>query len=315
MNIKLKLILLIGITCIINGCSSETQKPLKIASNSWIGYESLYVIEELDLMENKIQVTRKNNATEVMALFENGEVDAAGLTLDEAMTVLSRSKRDFVFASIMDISSGADQLLANKGISKISDLKGKRIAVEMTALGRLILNSALTDANLTTDDIYVLNETVDKHSELLSKGEIDAAISFPPFTEELKMLGMKKLYDSSQMQRAPIIDLLIVGKDVLDEKRGALTELVQKIYRINELLIKQEPQVFKIVGKNLGIPPEKQLSMTEGVELVTPNMNSIYINRYKLEATMIILEEVMLKNKLLDKAVSDKISPDMFVRF
>ena len=311
----IKLFTFLSLSVILTSCNlGDKNEPLLISSNTWIGYESLYITEKLDLMKGGIKVIRKQNATDVMALFEQGEVDVAGLTLDEAMIVMSHGT-PLYFASVMDISNGADQLRVTPEIQSLKDLKGKNIGVEMTALGQLVLASVLTDAALTQNDITIVNSTVDQHLALIKDGSIDAAITFPPFSDGLSELGLSKLYDSTQMQRSPIIDVLVISENALKNKKEKIEELVNHLYTVNKMLVDKDPIAIKIAGENLGIPEDMRMNMTEGVELVSKGLNTTYISRYKLEATMLTLEDVMLQNQLLDKAISDQITPNMFVRF
>ena len=85
MKLSIKPLYALLLLIFLSGCTQNKQ-PLKIATNTWIGYEPLYVIEQLNLTDSPIKLTRKQNATDVMKLFESGEVDMACLTLDEAMT-------------------------------------------------------------------------------------------------------------------------------------------------------------------------------------------------------------------------------------
>jgi len=296
----------------LSGCFFQT-KPLTISTNTWIGYEPLYVIEQLQLIDEPLTLLRKKNATDVMSAFEKGEADVACLTLDEAMMLLAKGV-DLYFISVMDISDGADQLLVNKEITKLGQLKNKSIGVETTALGRLILSNVLQEANLLASDVNIVNSTVDKHHDMFLKGAIDAAITFPPFSESLIKKGMHKLYDSSQMKKAPIIDVMVATKEAIELKKDALVKLLESLYEVNKRILEQDRNVIEIIGKNLNIEASQWPYLTDGVKLVTPEVNDIYINRYKLEATMIILEEVMLKNQLLQAPMSENINIEMFIR-
>ncbi|GHF97037.1 ABC transporter substrate-binding protein [Thalassotalea marina] len=306
-----KTLLLIS-ALLLMSCSDKT-RPLKIGTNNWIGYESLYVIDKLNMLDEPLTLIRQSNATDVMSLFEQGKIDVACLTLDEAMILIEKGV-ELHFVSVMDVSNGADQVLASEQVESITQLKDKRIGVETTALGRLVLSSLLDHANLTLEDVEIVNSTVDKHFEMVQKNEIDAAVTFPPFSDHMLNQGMHKLFDSSQMDDAPIIDVMVVNRYAKDSRKETLSQLINSLYKVNNRLLNKDPEVLKIVGTNLNLPPAEWPEMTTGVQLANKELNNTYINRYKLEATMLILDEVMLNNGLLNQSITEKVDTSMFVR-
>lgn len=298
---------------VLLGCSKEL-KPFRVASNIWIGYEPLYAAEHFKLTEQPLELYKKNNATEVMEMYEQGLLDAACLTLDEAMLLIEKGV-NVNFAAVLDISNGADQFVALDGINKLSEIKGKKIGVETTALGRLMLNGVLAEANLTINDVIVVDATVDEHYELMANGQIDAAVTFPPFSKKLKELSVNTLYNSSQMKAAPIVDVLVVTDEAKQYKYEQIGSLISAITKVNQKIENKDSEILAFIGKNLGVAENEWHAMTNGVRLMESELNLNYLHRYKLEATMLILEEVMLKNKMLNSSIKGQIKPDMFMRF
>lgn len=296
----------------LTGCQKAAE-PLKIASNIWIGYEPIYAAQALNLTAVPLELHKKASATEVMAMFEQGLVDAACLTLDEAMLLIEKGV-ELSFAAVLDISDGADQLVANTEITELAMLKGKKIAVETTALGMLLLNGVLEAADLSQQDVQIVSSTVDQHYQLMKNQEVDAAITFPPFSEKLKELSAKTLYDSSQMKNAPIVDVLVINNKVKEYKYQQVSALINSVYKVNQQIKEQHPTVIEYLGTSLDIPKADWHSLTDGVLLMDKSINQDYLYRYKLEATMLILNDVMLKNAMLKTGIKNKISPDMFLR-
>ena len=294
---------------------SCTQAPqsLKIASNTWIGYEPIYAAKELTLTDVPLELHRKANATDVMDMFEKKQVDAACLTLDEAILLIEKGVPTY-FAAILDISNGADQLVVQPNIKMLSDLKGKKIAVETTAVGMLLLHGVLAKAQLLSTDISIVTSTVDQHYGLMKNNEVSAAITFPPFSDRLKSLDATTLYDSSQMKKAPIIDVLVVSEDAYKNKKPQLKKLLKAIYLATDLLESKDEKIVEFIGKNLMLEQSSWSTMTDGVDLTNEQLNNTYIHRYKLEATMRILDDVMLSNNMIKNSIKDKITSDMFLR-
>lgn len=299
----------------LSACSQPaSQTPLRIGTNSWIGYEPLYLAQHLKLMpEQPLTLQRMNNATEVRAAFERGELDAAGLTLDEAMHLLEKDV-PFRVATLLNISDGADKLLARPEIHSIQDLKGKAVAFENTAVGALLLSSALASVGMSLDDIKLVPATADQHYDLYLTGQIDALVTFAPHATRLTRRGAKLLFDSTQMGDARIVDVLIVTPHVAEQRKAELDRLLKSAQTAMDLLVKQNAEAIAFAGTNLKLPPSEWPGLLDGIALGNARFHHDYLKGGKLETTMLELDAVMTRNGLLTHSVRDKIGPHLFVQ-
>ncbi len=311
-NLAKRTFIIFTLLLLLFACNPASEQ-LKIVSNTWIGYEPIYAAKALEISQTPMQLYRTANATETMDMFENKQADVACLTLDEAMLLIEKGV-PLYFAAILDISNGADQLVSQQNIKTLADLKGKKIAVETTAVGMLLLNGALEKAQLSLNDVSIVASTVDQHHQLMKNHEVSAAISFPPFSNMLTSLNVHTLYDSSEMKKAPIIDVLVVSEHAYKNKKSQLKLLLKAIYQATDLLAKHDSQIIEVIGNNLMLEPSKWSTMTDGVQFTSERLNNIYIHRYKLEATMRILDDVMLENGMLKSSIKEKITSEMFFR-
>lgn len=70
----------------IIGCEPRLHNILKVGTNLWPGYESLYLAQNLGFFDNKaIKLIEMPSATEVAHAFRNKTLDIAALTLDESL--------------------------------------------------------------------------------------------------------------------------------------------------------------------------------------------------------------------------------------
>ncbi|MBL6973326.1 MAG: ABC transporter substrate-binding protein, partial [Sulfurimonas sp.] len=133
------LIVFVSILFLMSGCGNNPdEKVFKVGTNIWPGYEALYLAKEEQLYSENIQVNTYDSATIVLSKFRKKEIDAAALTLDEVILLQDQGYNPIVIA-VLDISNGADVLIAKKSIKSLSDLKNKSIGVENTALGSYVL--------------------------------------------------------------------------------------------------------------------------------------------------------------------------------
>lgn len=219
---------------------------MHVAIHPWIGYETLYLAEEFGWLPENVSLTKTQNATQSIQALKDKRVGAAALTLDEV--ILARSIGvPLTVVMVFDISAGADVLMASDDINAISELKGKRIGVEETALGSLVLASALKAAGLSKSDVEVINVTADNAVALWEKGTLDAVITYEPSSSKLERLGAKRIFDSRDMPDT-IFDVLAIRSDLVSS--GGISELVAAHFKaLEQLRINREDTIYRIAGR------------------------------------------------------------------
>src|SRR5690606_32796058 len=71
------------------GCHAPPQPPLALGMNARLGFDPLALARERGLLDaERVKVVELASATEVQRAFNNGLLDAAALTLDEALRLV-----------------------------------------------------------------------------------------------------------------------------------------------------------------------------------------------------------------------------------
>ena len=110
------------------GCSDQTD-TLRIGANRWLGYGPLYLADDLHWMTpSGYRLVEYPHTTGVLRGYRNGLLDAALLTLDEAL-ILQSSGQPVQILLVADVSAGADVLFANAHIQQLAQLRGQRIGL------------------------------------------------------------------------------------------------------------------------------------------------------------------------------------------
>lgn len=285
------------------GCAEEPKKPLRVGTNLWPGYETLYLARDLGFFEGSpIRLVELSSATDVIHAFRNGLLEVAALTLDETLTLL-QTETDLRIFLIMDISSGADALLARAStVSKLSDLKDSRIAVENSAVGATMLIRALERANLSVDEIEIVPATVDRHVELYDAGKVDAVVTFDPVRTQLISKGAKVLFDSREIP-GQIVDVLVTRKSLLEGRTEVLQQLVNGQFKSLEFLRNHPKETAKKLAPRLAITPDELTNSFKGMVLpgLTANQALIKGSSPLLRQTARELISMMIERGLLFK--------------
>ncbi|MAD90352.1 MAG: hypothetical protein CMK64_11665 [Pseudoalteromonas sp.] len=202
--------LLITICLFLISCTEHTQAPLRIGTNTWPGYEPLYVTQKKSSeFLNKIKFIEYRNASQVLNGIINNSIDVAAVTLDEAVKIKALGY-DIQVVWVIDESYGADALISMNS-ETIEALKGKKIGVETSALGAYFLRRFLENKQLEKNDFEIVNLEVNRHLDAIKQGTVDAVLTFDPVKSKLLESGATNLFDSTQIP-GEIIDVLIVNR-------------------------------------------------------------------------------------------------------
>jgi NitT/TauT family transport system substrate-binding protein len=199
------------------GCVEAPQPALRVGVNPWVGYDPLVLAGERHLFDPaRIRVVELSSNTESQRALRNGLLDGAALTLDEALRLADAGMALKIIA-VLDVSHGADAVLARPGIRAPADLKGKTIALEQTALGALMLDRLLRAGGLSRDDVRLIQVEAAQHGSFLAGGRAEAAITFEPMQSWLVARGFPVIFDSRAMP-GEIVDVLVARADVLEPR-------------------------------------------------------------------------------------------------
>jgi NitT/TauT family transport system substrate-binding protein len=192
----------------------------RIGSNRWLGYAPLYLADDQGLTgPANLRLVEYPTATGVLRGFRNGLLDAAMLTLDEALILQDGSRElDLEILLITNVSAGADALYARAPIGRLRDLAGQRIGVENTALGAFFLSRLRDLAPLRLDELSIVSLPVHEHVSAFRDGRIDAVISFASEGPALEALGARRIFDSREL-RNEIVDVMVIDRRRVDAQR------------------------------------------------------------------------------------------------
>lgn len=197
-----------------------------LAVNIWPTTESLIVARETGLLpREKINFVEMSWSSASMRAFGNRATDVAVLSLSETI-LLHQLGSPFRLILAIDRSDGADAIIAREGLATISDLKGKKVGVEVRSAGHYLLSRALEDAGLTLADIELVPLNLPETETAFAELGVDAVVTAEPWlTLSVKRNGAKVIYDSTQTP-GELIRVLVARGSTLDESWPALKELV-----------------------------------------------------------------------------------------
>ncbi len=272
---RLLLLLLPLLLTALPGC--EDSRPLKLGSNQWPGYEPVYLARELGLLPpDAVKLVELPSSSDVMQYLRNGSLDAGMLTLDEVVNLLSDGMLLDVIL-VMDVSNGADSVLAQRGIDSPGGIRGKRVGVEISALGALMLESLLDTAGLSMPDIELVNLTVDQHLSAFRNRRIDVLVTFEPTRSTLLAEGASEIFSSRDIPDR-IIDVLAVRRDVEARHARHLELLVKAYFAARRQMHNAPEESHRLIALRLGTTPDALNTMYAGMILPDLAQNRAWLD-------------------------------------
>ncbi|MDT8370520.1 MAG: ABC transporter substrate-binding protein [Gammaproteobacteria bacterium] len=275
---------LASILPLLNSCSAN--KPLQIGIIQWIGYQSLYLAEALHWLPENITLNEGSNTSESMNKLLSGQLDGACLNLDEALFVQAQGL-DITVVTIFDISVGANVVLARPDIDDSKQIKGKRVAVEQTKGGMILLRKLLETAGLTQSDIDIINIPTDQQVQAWQDNKMDVVVSYEPTASQVMKLGANRLFDSKDIPNT-IFDVLVIRRDRLRSHYSELKALVGAHFAgIDHINTLRQDAIFRIAARQ-GIMPQEVHHALTGIALPSLVFNHRYLNKQDGELLPVI---------------------------
>ncbi len=259
----------VSMVLLLSACSPQPDESLRIASSPWPGYEPLYLAREIGYLPgDQANIYELPSSDITLQSFINRSADMATLTLDETMDLLHSGVKLRILV-VMDASNGADAVMVSPKIRQLSDLKGKRIAIENIPLGVYMLSRLLDAAKLTRADVRVIHSPESKHAELYQQNKADAFITFEPFKTHLAALGAHDIFNSSDIPNE-IFDLLVVHEDVYLQRRKEVCFVARQWFKTLEFMRQSPDQAAASISTRLGVTTAEYHAMVNGIN--TPSL-------------------------------------------
>jgi NitT/TauT family transport system substrate-binding protein len=205
-----------------------------------------------------------------MDAFTAGKIDADSMTNGDALVTGSGGGKSVCIVA-NDYSDGNDMIVAKPGIKSMTDLKGKKIGVEVGFVDHLLVLNALKSAGMTEKDVKIVNVKTDDTPTALKSGKVDAIAAWQPNSgAALKELpGATPIFTSANVPGL-IYDHLCVSPRSLSENRAEWLKVVKVWFRVVDYI--NDPanldDAAKLMSARVGLTPEVYKGLMKGTHLL-----------------------------------------------
>jgi NitT/TauT family transport system substrate-binding protein len=271
MHRRLLLKTLPGLSLGLGACTAPPA-PLRVGAIAFAGYAFLFLAERLGRFDTaQLQLKELRSNTDALRALSTHRIEAAALTLDEVITAVQEGVSLKVIA-VLDSSQGADAVMARPGITEPAQARGRRIGVEATATGGLLLGAFLAKAGLRPIDVTPVPVRLAQAAEAYRSGRVDLAITAEPWVTTLEGLGARRLFDSREMP-GRIVDVLAVRSDAQDTHGSALRALLAAHFAALAAFQAQPAQMALALAPWLKLAPDQVPSAFRGLHFPSPDEN------------------------------------------
>ncbi|GGG19362.1 ABC transporter substrate-binding protein [Paenibacillus abyssi] len=226
--------------------SSETEKTDFVVgylnvmddAQAMLAYEAgLYDKHGLNVTMQKF-----SSGTDLIKAMVGGQVDAGVLGFTNAVSWAAKGAGLKVVGGAQ---MGFHSILVKEdsGITKVEDLKGKKLASQgQGSTADIVLTGVtLKDANLTKQDVQMVYIDPAQSLQSLVSGAVDAAFVFEPYDSiATQTLGMKQIYEIGKVWPFPCM-VVITTDEHLENNPEAVDKLLDAQKEAIEML-QQDPQ-------------------------------------------------------------------------
>lgn len=304
--------------------SAQAAATIKIGLTTWIGYSPFYVAEALDLYKKygiKVALQTFPDPAALPSAMSGGALDGALMTYDQ---VIGAAGQGQVFKVVLpvDYSNGGDAILAAKPLSKISELKGKKVAYAPLSPSDFLISYALKSNGMSAKDINPVNMTPEAIPAAMISGAVPAGVTYEPNVSQILAAGDGKKFQviySSRNAPGLIADVLAFSdKKIAAESKEIAA--IAKVYAEALKYMKDKPaEAAKLIGKAIGVSPKEAGEQLAGVyNIPVAEMPKAYAKGKETTSyytSGAIINEILVKSGQIKKPVEIAITlDDRFVK-
>ena len=229
--------------------SANAADQIRCVFPFWFGNAPVFVANELGYFaEEGLTVTTAfdNDRANVMPAMAGGSVDCTIRTIGEEMSRPRAADTTGTVIGTIDISAGADGVVAGPEIKTVEDLIGKTLAGEVNHPGTVMLQFALSQKGKSIKDLTLKMIATDDSAAVFEDPSIAAVATWEPMmgmiVKNTSRRGAHILLSSKDFDGL-ITDVILVRSDDLAANPKKYSKFLRGIYRAIDFY-KTNPKKF-----------------------------------------------------------------------
>lgn len=214
---------------------------------------------------------------EVYNLLQAGKVEVGSAGTAAPLTYLAKDAEFTIVGGLLGEGS-AIVVPANSNLKEVSDLKGKKVATVRMATGDIVIKAQLEKEGLKATDIqYVEFPSASDSLAALKSGKVDAAISWPPYSDAAVKAGdIKVMKWSGAMAPGHPCCRVVFNNEFIKQNPEAITKFLTALIKAEKFFKENPDQGLEVVATALKVDKDtiKATLVDEKTSLISADPNT-----------------------------------------
>lgn len=249
----------------------------------WFGFAPVFVAQEEGYFESEgLEVTTAfdNDRANVLPAMANGSIDCTMRTIGESMSRPRQADTTGTVIGTIDISVGADGVVASGDIKSVEDLIGKTMAGEINHPGTTLIQHALAQKGKSIKDVNIQLIATDDSAAVFEDDNVAAVATWEPMMSSIvkntSREGAHLLLTSADYEGL-ITDVIIVRTEDFKSNPEKYAKFLRGIYRAIDLYNSDPDKFIAISAPAFDVPAAEMKEALEGVKYTSFEESVAYL--------------------------------------
>ncbi|GHT83848.1 ABC transporter substrate-binding protein [Betaproteobacteria bacterium] len=241
--------------------STLAAESLKVGYLPVTGQAKFFVAKEYGIFEKEgldVELIEFQNSADGLNALVSGKLDIAPFGTTAPLVFLSKGSKIRIIGGIM---GGDAALIATPekapGVSRIADLKGKKVATVRLASGDAVLRGALKEAGLNPKTDLELFELKNPPAviEAVKSGQVDAGVVWGPHDLRAEDQGLKVVIRSTDLQPGHPCCRILAMDTTIEKNPATLEKFVRAILLAQKYGVEHKKETVAAIAKYVKLDP------------------------------------------------------------
>ncbi|MDA7965330.1 ABC transporter substrate-binding protein [Ruegeria sp.] len=249
----------------------------------WFGFAPVFVAQEEGYFDSEgLEVTTAfdNDRANVLPAMANGSIDCTMRTIGESMSRPRQADTTGTIIGTIDVSVGADGVVASGDVKSVEDLIGKTMAGEINHPGTTLVQHALSQVGKSIKDVNLQLIATDDSVAVFEDPSIAAVATWEPMMSTIvKNSGRDgtHLLLTSADYEGLITDVIIVRTEDYQENPEKYAKFLRGIYRAIDLYNADPDKFIAISAPFFDTPDAEMKEALAGVKYTSYEESADYL--------------------------------------
>jgi ABC-type nitrate/sulfonate/bicarbonate transport system substrate-binding protein len=247
------LMVLASLSCSTKGYSGPVES-ITFANLNLPASALIYIAEDRNyFLENGLNVNIKNYDTGVATTDALTKGEANFATMAEFLMVGNEfQKRQLSIVGTMDKANTQNlSALKSRGISKLSDLKGKRIGLGLKTSAEFYFGRFLELNGMSIGDVILVDLPPSKLDGAISSGDVDAVVGWPPYTTQIQEKFKNEMMVWRVQSEQPVYGVVVSKTEWITDHPETITRFWNSLVRSEEFVVSHPQDAKEVVRKRM----------------------------------------------------------------